>query len=933
MRRGIQPYIIRRLIEEHGCDPEHQTDDGCTCLWTATKHGHFEVIQYLLEERHVDPNVPNNIMHSTPMIIACEKGFLEIARLLKQHGADLSIRMNDGDTVIHLATQNRHVAVVQQLLEWGCSPNVVNDDRQTPIKIAVQTGRLSLVRMLLDAGAGKTLAVGGAELVDKGNEMFFPLNAIEAAGYLCGVACFNQEDAEAVEFDLGTAPEVMKPFEIATAVAEEMMVLAPGPVRGAVPSGSATENNVNRIVKCMSVCGFVAVGLSSDEKPLPAEVTSTVAVLRDVIRDLPVKIDEYCVSPPIVRPDCSCSRRASAKANRESALSESEKLAPTDKSKPSVFDNLHNNGGSSNSSTAQPSTFSGEGPDESSAEVRARGNAALKKTDFAEALRLYETAIVLDPTCALAASNAAEAALRLQRFSRAHEHASLAFGLDKTHEKTWARLMRSLARLQRAAEAYVWIADRAAGGLFGEQTVLDLSALVADESPLCFGFKKGMYVCRAVQEGGYAVRTAVAISAKDTLTQERAVVPWDSELAKDRGRLEHFLRTATPADFKKLNGLCPRRFEDIPPAVKSLSKLEDTVKAYFARGGKSYRSADKINTKREWERDLDKMCETLSSKQAEALRSRETARRALDESNSSKPMTDDEIREYVRVLAIAKLCAHDDGIHHFGGFYNHSCAPNCEVRGREHLVIVATRAIAPGEELCISYAGQDQQTLRSDLDLSVVCRRLLIERGWGGPCFCLRCVEELEALGGGDVEDGAHGEAAWMRFQTAMMDAKDACEKPDPVERWLSPNPHVAKVGQFGNLLNALDRSGSAEILRDWRAVPWKESYVLGFLSGQRAMELQMLSKGARTKAAALRLWEKLEADQALEGVSRLYELRRRYMGAASASLQFENLCLMTMLSIYVTAGKTKPALGLRTVDAMRERMVSIQNEAVFQIQ
>ena len=420
------------------------------------------------------------------------------------------------------------------------------------------------------------------------------------------------------------------------------------------------------------------------------------------------------------------------------------------------------------------------------------------------------------------------------------------------------------------------------------------------------------------------------------------VVPWDSELPKDPVRYKHFLRTATPADFDKLNGLFPRRFEDVPvDTVKSLSTLEEIVRTYFDKGGGSYRSSDKLlvggsvatsKARREWEKDLEKMCAGLSSKAAQALRARETARREDDEANWSKPIADEEVREYVRVLAIAKLCAHDDGIHHFGGFYNHSCAPNCEVRGQDNLIIVATRAIAPGEELCIAYAGQDPQTLRSDLDMSVLCRRLLIQRGWGGPCFCKRCVEELEALG--SDEEGA-GEAAWMRFQEAVIKIKNACEKPDPADRWLSPHPHTAKVGQFGKLLKDLDRPGEGadvdDILRDWRTVPWKESYILGFLSGQRALELDMLAKGAQTKIAALRLWEKLEADQALEGVSRLNELRLRYMGESSAALQFENTCLIAMLSIYITAEKTKPALGLHTVDAMRERIVSIHEEAVFQ--
>ena len=553
--------LIRRLVEEHACDPEHKNEGGCTCLWLATKHGHREVVRYLLQERHVNPNVPNRIMHSTPLFVACEKGFLEIARLLKQHGADPNIRMHDGDTVIHCATTNRHLAVVRQLLEWGCSPNVVDNDRQTPIKIAVQTGRLSLVRMLLDAGAGKTLCVGGAEIGTKnGGREMFPLNAIEAAGYCFALTRADGEDAEP-EYDLGTPREVKKPFEIAETVAREMIVLAPDLIRGGILG--ATKKNITPIMEIMAGRGVMAMGLS-DGKRTPAEFKSVIGLFSNIVSDLPVNIDEYCVSPALV----DCSRKPSAAAYCKPALSKN--LALSD-DKPPAEENLQNSK-SSRSTTAPPSASSGEDSGESSAQVRARGNDALKKGDFAEALRLYEAAMALDPTCALAASNAAEAALRLQRPNCAREHALAAFGLDRAHEKTWSRLVRSLARLQRAAEAYVWIADRVAEGLFGEQSALDLTALVSTESPLCFGFKKGLYLCQAPASsvassrstptpsaaqvpvpassadgqrlcrgvcrplpasscetgsafaGGYAVRTAVAIAAKETLTQERAVV-------------------------------------------------------------------------------------------------------------------------------------------------------------------------------------------------------------------------------------------------------------------------------------------------------------------------------------------------------------------------------------------------------------------------
>jgi hypothetical protein len=111
-------------------------------------------------------------------------------------------------------------------------------------------------------------------------------------------------------------------------------------------------------------------------------------------------------------------------------------------------------------------------------------------------------------------------------------------------------------------------------------------------------------------------------------------------------------------EAKKLNGLFPRTYEDVPLQVPSLNILEARIMKLMPPG------------------------------------SSETQK-----------------KEWVRLLASVKLNSHDDGCHGFGTFFNHSCKSNCEVRGSKNMEIFCNRDILAGEELCIKYLEHSQMLL------------------------------------------------------------------------------------------------------------------------------------------------------------------------------------------------------------------------------
>lgn len=90
------------------------------------------------------------------------------------------------------------------------------------------------------------------------------------------------------------------------------------------------------------------------------------------------------------------------------------------------------------------------------------------------------------------------------------------------------------------------------------------------------------------------------------------------------------------------------------------------------------------------------------------------------------------------------------GIYALHSHLNHSCSPNVTARHFEgpaqpgKLTVVAKRAIAPGEELVVSYVdpGQNVRTRRARL------------RMWNfGECRCAKCVAEEKEMKPGAISE------------------------------------------------------------------------------------------------------------------------------------------------------------------------------------
>ena len=93
-----------KLLVEQRADKDKFDRRGSTPLRLASAAGHFDVVQYLVEQ---GASLDKDSIDSTPLSIAAIYGYLEIARYLLEQGADRDKADDEGMTPLHCAALSR----------------------------------------------------------------------------------------------------------------------------------------------------------------------------------------------------------------------------------------------------------------------------------------------------------------------------------------------------------------------------------------------------------------------------------------------------------------------------------------------------------------------------------------------------------------------------------------------------------------------------------------------------------------------------------------------------------------------------------------------------------------------------------------------------------------------------------------------------------
>ena len=145
-----------RLLLDAGANPNIRTEDERTVLFVAVKAGHADVVDVvqLLLDGGLDINAQDG-WGITALGYAVSYGPADVVRLLLQHGANVNVRNDAGQTALHntVLSYSADVDVVQALLDGGADVNAREADGGTALHTAAYVGPADVVRLLLHRGA------------------------------------------------------------------------------------------------------------------------------------------------------------------------------------------------------------------------------------------------------------------------------------------------------------------------------------------------------------------------------------------------------------------------------------------------------------------------------------------------------------------------------------------------------------------------------------------------------------------------------------------------------------------------------------------------------------------------------------------------------------------------------------------------------------
>ncbi|KAJ5663271.1 hypothetical protein N7507_004002 [Penicillium longicatenatum] len=169
---GLVDVVQKFNVSKNEIDK--RANSGFTALGIACYRGHLEIAKIMLQAG-ADMTIPT-VDGSTPIFTAARNGHIEVVQLLINAGADFrEPERTYGSTLLHAATDSGNINIVQLLLDYGADASVKNNAGVTALLTASWDGYLDIVSLLVSKQAN-------IDAADRSG--FSPLNAALAEGRL-----------------------------------------------------------------------------------------------------------------------------------------------------------------------------------------------------------------------------------------------------------------------------------------------------------------------------------------------------------------------------------------------------------------------------------------------------------------------------------------------------------------------------------------------------------------------------------------------------------------------------------------------------------------------------------------------------------------------------------------------------------------------------
>jgi uncharacterized protein len=142
-----------RTLLQRGFDPDTLDPKGLSGLYLAIREPSPKVAQVLIAWPKTNVEIRTDHDES-PLMMACLKGELAVARKLIERGADVN---KPGWTPLHYAATNGHLEIMELLFANNAYIDAESPNGTTPLMMAAQYASAAAVKRLLDEGADPTL--------------------------------------------------------------------------------------------------------------------------------------------------------------------------------------------------------------------------------------------------------------------------------------------------------------------------------------------------------------------------------------------------------------------------------------------------------------------------------------------------------------------------------------------------------------------------------------------------------------------------------------------------------------------------------------------------------------------------------------------------------------------------------------------------------
>jgi ankyrin repeat protein len=160
MKRTLLCLLLLTVLALTGCGPSLSVEEASTLLLESTMDNDLAGVTRALEQG-ADIETTEPIGGLTPMIIASNNGYTEIATHLIEAGADVNSADHSGFTPLMGAAQFGHATLIPILVEAGADLEAlsITENQKAALHFAAKNGHAAVVEALLNAGADVNVLV------------------------------------------------------------------------------------------------------------------------------------------------------------------------------------------------------------------------------------------------------------------------------------------------------------------------------------------------------------------------------------------------------------------------------------------------------------------------------------------------------------------------------------------------------------------------------------------------------------------------------------------------------------------------------------------------------------------------------------------------------------------------------------------------------